>query len=142
MYPCPIELLPNNGVCPESFPVLKDGCCTKNIKTSIYNSKYIFKSNINYISKPYDFSPFQINAMILYSHNGDRAMSNYTTNDFIVDEITANYIYQHAFKFSFLAYTGDYQSLMDKFYKLLNSCFVVPCDEHILYNTIFILMIR
>lgn len=109
-------------------------------KTKIMNCcypKYIFeydnyKPNMEFVSKTEKYSEIQKKAVILYSKNGDIAISKYILNNYKVDMGLKKYIKSHKDSFIKFLDINNYDILMNEFYKTLKSCFSYPCDDYLL----------
>ena len=138
---CPEYLIPIDNKCPDNFPEIVNNCCTKNI----YNAKALYKPNLTFVSKTIDYSDEQRKAIMAYTSHGDRVLSNFTTNNFIIDDITINYIDKHPDNFTYflnkapshLKDNEKYLYAVEYLYNTLRSCFTQECEENlILYRAI------
>ncbi len=120
--------------CPENETRIIDCCYPKHIFD--YDS---YKPNMDFISKTENYSEIQKKAVILYSKNGDEAISKYILNNYKVDNKLKKYINSH--KDSFIRFIDthmykhiiiDHDKLMNDFYKTLKSCFMYPCDDYLI----------
>ena len=144
---CPKELIPNNNICPKNFPIIISNCCTKDIyKSSTY------KPNLDFVSKVINYSYEQQDALKSYTRNGYIILSNLTTNNFKVDDITIKSLTLNSFNIaSSIIYDSKiaignkkinedindymkrlYQHALTNFYNLLKSCFIEKCEENLI----------